>query len=262
MKKVTIQTLHDLKAQGDKFAMLTCYDATFARLMEHAEIETILVGDSLGNVIQGQGSTVPVTIDDVVYHTTCVARGSNKALLIADMPFMTYSNELQTMENATLLMQAGAQMVKLEGGSWLESTIYQLSERGIPVCAHLGLTPQSVHKLSGYKIQGREPDSAQKIIDDANVLEAAGADLLVVECIPSELGKRLSDALTIPVVGIGAGPDTDAQVLVLHDMLGISQRLPKFSHNFLPEAGSIEAAIAAYKKAVTKTLFPAEEHSF
>lgn len=262
MKKVTIQTLHDLKSAGKKFSMLTCYDATFARLLEHAEIETILVGDSLGNVIQGQGSTVPVSVDDIAYHTACVARGNSNSLLIADMPFMSYATKNQALENATILMQAGAQMVKLEGGEWLVETVCQLSERGIPVCAHLGLTPQSVNKLSGYKVQGRNDASAQKIINDAKLLEAAGADLLVVECIPSDLGKRLSEQLTIPVVGIGAGPDTDSQVLVLHDMLGISPRLPKFSYNFLSEAGSIAAAISAYKTAVQEKRFPAPEHSF
>jgi 3-methyl-2-oxobutanoate hydroxymethyltransferase len=262
MKKVTIQTLQEMKAQGTKFSMLTCYDATFARLLDAAEIETILVGDSLGNVIQGQGSTVPVTIEEVAYHTACVARGASNALLIADMPFMTYATPEQAMHNATILMQSGAQMVKLEGGEWLAETTRLLSERGIPVCAHLGLTPQSVNKLSGYKVQGRDDSSAQQIIDDAKILEAAGADLLVVECIPSDLGKRLAEELTIPVVGIGAGPGTDSQVLVLHDMLGISQRLPKFSHNFLTDTGTIETAISAYKTAVQNETFPAEEHCF
>lgn len=262
MKKVTIQTLQEMKQSGEKFSVLTCYDATFARLMEAAEIDVLLVGDSLGNVIQGQGSTVPVTVDDMAYHTTAVANGNSKSLLIADMPFMSYATEEQALENATVLMQAGAQMVKLEGGAWLEETVLMLSERGIPVCAHLGLTPQSVNKLSGYKVQGRDEEGAEQIISDAQILEEAGADLLVVECIPAELGKHLSEILSIPVIGIGAGPDTDAQVLVLHDMLGISARLPKFSHNFLPETGSIEGAIEAYKKAVREGSFPAEEHCF
>jgi len=262
MKKVTIQTLQEMKTQGTKFSMLTCYDATFARLLDAAEIETILVGDSLGNVIQGQSSTLPVTIEDVAYHIACVARGANRALLIADMPFMTYATPEQAMHNATILMQSGAQMVKLEGGEWLADTTRLLSERGIPVCAHLGLTPQSVNKLSGYKVQGCDDNSAQQIIDDAKILEAAGADLLVVECIPSNLGKRLAEELTIPVVGIGAGPDTDSQVLVLHDMLGISQRLPKFSHDFLSNTESIAAAISAYRTAVQNGTFPAEQHCF
>ena len=262
MKKVTIQTLHDRKTNGEKFSVLTCYDATFARLMENAAIEVLLVGDSLGNVIQGQGSTVPVTIDDMAYHTAAAASGNSKSLLMADMPFMSYATEQQALENAALLMQAGAQMVKLEGGAWLEETVLMLSERGIPVCAHLGLTPQSVNKLSGYRVQGRGEDAAEQILTDARILQEAGADLLVVECIPGELGKRLSQSLEIPVIGIGAGPDTDAQVLVLHDMLGISARLPRFSHNFLSQTDSIEQAIAAYRSAVLDGTFPTPEHCF
>ncbi|MGS2724209.1 3-methyl-2-oxobutanoate hydroxymethyltransferase [Porticoccus sp. GXU_MW_L64] len=262
MKKVTIQTLQQHKANGAKFPVLTCYDATFAKLMETAEIDVLLVGDSLGNVIQGQGSTVPVTVDEMAYHTAAVARGNSKALLMADMPFMSYATEEQALQNAAELMQAGAHMVKLEGGAWLEETVLMLSERGIPVCAHLGLTPQSVNKLSGYKVQGRDRDGATQMLADAHILQEAGADLLVVECIPSDLGKQLSESLQIPVIGIGAGPDTDAQVLVLHDMLGISPRLPKFSHNFLADTGSIEAAIVAYKAAVTSGSFPAEGHCF
>ncbi|MCV6606302.1 MAG: 3-methyl-2-oxobutanoate hydroxymethyltransferase [Porticoccaceae bacterium] len=262
MKKVTIQTLNNRKASGEKFPVLTCYDATFARLMEKAEIDVLLVGDSLGNVIQGQGSTVPVTVDEMAYHTAAVARGNSKSLLMVDMPFMSYATEEQALENATELMQAGAHMVKLEGGAWLEETVLMLSERGIPVCAHLGLTPQSVNKLGGYKVQGRDQDSATQILADAHLLQEAGADLLVVECIPSQLGKQLSKELDIPVIGIGAGPDTDAQVLVLHDMLGISARLPKFSHDFLTDTGSIEKAISAYKAAVENGSFPAAEHCF
>ncbi|UTW45063.1 3-methyl-2-oxobutanoate hydroxymethyltransferase [bacterium SCSIO 12696] len=262
MKKVTIQSLQQHKAEGRKFPVLTCYDATFARLMETAEIDVLLVGDSLGNVIQGQGSTVPVTVDDMAYHTAAVANGNSKSLLIADMPFMSYATEEQALENAALLMQAGAHMVKVEGGAWLEETVLMLSERGIPVCAHLGLTPQSVNKLSGYKVQGRDQDGAEQILADAQILQDAGADLLVVECIPSELGKALSDNLDIPVIGIGAGPDTDAQVLVLHDMLGISARLPKFSQNFLTGANSIETAISAYKTAVEDGSFPGPQHCF
>ena len=262
MKKTTIQRLHDTKVRGEKFAVLTCYDATFARLMEAAEIEVVLVGDSLGNVIQGQGSTVPVTVDDMAYHTAAVANGNGKSLLIADMPFMSYATEQQALENATVLMQAGAHMVKLEGGAWLEETVLMLSERGIPVCAHLGLTPQSVNKLSGYKVQGRDREGAEQMLCDAQILQEAGADLLVVECIPTELGQRLSQALSIPVIGIGAGPHTDAQVLVLHDMLGISARLPTFSENFLLPNHSIEQAIAAYRTAVLEGTFPAPQHCF
>jgi len=182
--------------------------------------------------------------------------------LITDMPFMSYATEMQALDNAAILMQAGAQMVKLEGGAWLADTVHLLSERGIPVCGHVGLTPQSVHKLGGYKVQGKEDQAAEQMIADAQALEQAGAELIVVECVPSALGKQLSDALAIPVVGIGAGPDTDAQVLVLHDMLGISQRLPRFSKNFLADEVSIQEAITAYGNAVRSGTFPAPEHCF
>ena len=262
MKTTTISNLNAMKAAGDKFAVITAYDYTFSRLIETAGIEVTLVGDSLGNVIQGRDSTIPVTIDEMAYHTQIVKRGNSRTLLMTDMPFMTYATENQAMDNAAILMQAGAQMVKLEGGEWLAETVYMLTERGIPVCGHVGLTPQSVHKLGGYKVQGKEEDAAQQMIDEAVILEEAGADLIVVECVPSSLGRDLSQALSIPVIGIGAGPDTDAQVLVLQDMLGISQRLPKFSKNFLEDSGSILEAIIAYGNAVRSGTFPAPEHSF
>ncbi len=251
-----------MKANGDKFAVLTAYDFTFSKLIENAEIEVVLVGDSLGNVIQGRDSTIPVTVDEMAYHTAAVKRGNNRALLITDMPFMSYATEAQALDNAAILMQAGAQMVKLEGGAWLADSVQLLSERGIPVCGHVGLTPQSVHKLGGYKVQGKEEQAAEQMIADAQALEAAGAELIVVECVPSALGKQLSESLHIPVIGIGAGPDTDAQVLVLHDMLGISQRLPRFSKNFLAEQGSIQDAINAYGEAVRRGTFPTAEHCF
>jgi 3-methyl-2-oxobutanoate hydroxymethyltransferase len=251
-----------MKANGDKFAVLTAYDFTFSKLIENAEIEVVLVGDSLGNVIQGRDSTIPVTVDEMAYHTAAVKRGNNRALLITDMPFMSYATEAQALDNAAILMQAGAQMVKLEGGAWLADSVQLLSERGIPVCGHVGLTPQSVHKLGGYKVQGKEEQAAEQMIADAQALEAAGAELIVVECVPSALGKQLSESLHIPVIGIGAGPDTDAQVLVLHDMLGISQRLPRFSKNFLAEQGSIQDAINAYGEAVRTGTFPTAEHCF
>jgi len=251
-----------MKANGDKFAVLTAYDFTFSKLIENAEIEVVLVGDSLGNVIQGRDSTIPVTVDEMAYHTAAVKRGNNRALLITDMPFMSYATEAQALDNAAILMQAGAQMVKLEGGAWLADSVQLLSERGIPVCGHVGLTPQSVHKLGGYKVQGKEEQAAEQMIAAAQALEAAGAELIVVECVPSALGKQLSESLHIPVIGIGAGPDTDAQVLVLHDMLGISQRLPRFSKNFLAEQGSIQDAINAYGEAVRRGTFPTAEHCF
>ena len=262
MKTTTITNLNAMKADGEKFAVITAYDYTFSRLIETAGIEVTLVGDSLGNVIQGRDSTIPVTLDEMAYHTEIVKRGNSRTLLMTDMPFMSYATENQALDNAAILMQAGAQMVKLEGGEWLAETIYMLTERGIPVCGHVGLTPQSVHKLGGYKVQGKDEEAAQQMIDEAAILEEAGADLLVVECVPSSLGRDLSAALTIPVIGIGAGPDTDAQVLVLQDMLGISQRLPKFSKNFLEQTDSIQDAIIAYGNDVRSGAFPAPEHCF
>lgn len=251
-----------MKVAGEKFAVITAYDYTFSRLIETAGIEVTLVGDSLGNVIQGRDSTIPVSVDEMAYHTEIVKRGNSRTLLMTDMPFMSYASESQALDNAAILMQAGAQMVKLEGGEWLAETIFKLTERGIPVCGHVGLTPQSVHKLGGYRVQGKEEDAAQQMIQEAQVLEKAGADLMVVECVPSSLGKKLAESLNIPVIGIGAGPDTDAQVLVLQDMLGISQRLPKFSKNFLAECTSIQQAIINYGNEVRVGTFPAPEHCF
>ena len=262
MKNTTASSLSAMKANGEKFAVITAYDFTFSKLIENAAIEVVLVGDSLGNVIQGRDSTIPVTVDEMAYHTEAVKRGNKRALLITDMPFMSYATEAQTLENAAVLMQAGAQMVKLEGGEWLADTVHLLTERGIPVCGHVGLTPQSVHKLGGYKVQGKEQQAAAQMIADAKALESAGAELIVVECVPSSLGRELSEAVDIPVIGIGAGPDTDAQVLVLQDMLGISQRLPSFSKNFLDEHNSIEQAITAYGNAVRTGSFPGPEHCF
>ena len=262
MKTTTISNLNAMKVAGEKFAVITAYDYTFSRLIETADIEVTLVGDSLGNVIQGRDSTIPVSVDEMAYHTEIVKRGNSRTLLMTDMPFMSYASESQALDNAAILMQAGAQMVKLEGGEWLAETIFKLTERGIPVCGHVGLTPQSVHKLGGYRVQGKEEDAAQQMIQEAQVLEEAGADLMVVECVPSSLGKKLAESLNIPVIGIGAGPDTDAQVLVLQDMLGISQRLPKFSKNFLADSTSIQQAIINYGNEVRAGTFPAPEHCF
>lgn len=262
MKAISIATLRAMKANGEKFAVLTAYDSTFARLAEDAGIDVVLVGDSLGNVCLGYRSTVPVTMADMVHHTAAVSRGNDKSFTIADMPYMSYATAEQAMANAALLMQAGAQMVKLEGGNWLAPTVQQLAERGIPVCCHLGLTPQSVDKLGGYKVQGKDSISASQMIDDAVCLEAAGADLLVLECVPSALGEAISKRLTIPVIGIGAGPGTDAQVLVIYDILGISPKIPKFSRNFLGETGDILKAMASFSTAVKQGTFPAPEHCF
>ena len=262
MKSVNINTLNAIKQQGEKFPVITAYDSSFSAIIEQAGIEVILVGDSLGNVIQGQSSTVPVTMEDMIYHTECVCRGNSQSLIITDMPFMTYATPEQTMENATLLMQAGAHMVKLEGGAWLEETVQLLTERGIPVCGHLGLTPQSVNKMGGYRVQGRDEEAAAEILADARLLESAGIDLLVLECVPTLLGEQISNELEIPVIGIGAGPGTDAQVLVLYDLLGISPRHPKFSKNFLAESNSVLEAIQAYGDAVRDGCFPGPEHSF
>jgi len=251
-----------MKENEEKFAVLTAYDYTFSRLIESSSIEVSLVGDSLGNVIQGCDSTIPVTVDEMAYHTAAVKRGNKRSLLVSDMPFMSYSTEVNALDNAAVIMQAGAQMVKLEGGEWLADTVYLLTERGIPVCGHVGLTPQSVHKLGGYKVQGKDDHAADQMIKEALILEEAGADLMVVECVPSSLGDDLSAALNIPVIGIGAGPGTDGQVLVLQDMLGISQRLPKFSKDFLKESNSIQDAITAFGNEVRSGTFPAPEHSF
>lgn len=261
-KPITLSTLAKMKRDREKFTVLTAYDASFAALMEAAGVEVLLVGDSLGMVIQGQRATVPVTMDDMIYHTRLVARGCQTALLMADMPFASYATVDQALRNAARLMQeGGAQMVKLEGGGYLAETVRQLSRNGIPVCAHLGLLPQSVHKLGGYKVQGREEAAAQQILDDALILQEAGADVALVECIPAALAARLTAALDIPLIGIGAGPDCDAQVLVCYDMLGITPgRRPKFSKNFLQGCDSLQAAVAAYVGAVKSGEFPGPEH--
>ena len=261
-KPITVTTLAKLKSAREKFTVLTAYDASFAALLEAAGVEVLLVGDSLGMVVQGQRTTVPVTIEDMIYHTRNVARGCRTALLMADMPFASYAAVDQAVGNAARLMrEGGAQMVKLEGGAWLVETVRQLSRNGIPVCAHLGLLPQSVHKLGGYKVQGREEAAAQQILDEALALQDAGADVALVECIPAELATRLAEALTIPLIGIGAGPGCDAQVLVSYDMLGITPgRRPKFSKDFLTGHDSVQAAVEAYVRAVKSGEFPGPEH--
>jgi 3-methyl-2-oxobutanoate hydroxymethyltransferase len=265
MKKQSVHTLLALKASKQPITMLTAYDATFSKLISELGVESILIGDSLGMVMQGGDSTVPVTIEDICYHIKCVAKGNKGSLLIGDMPYMSYATEYQAFENAAALMQAGANMVKVEGGQWLVSTINKLTERGIPVCAHLGLTPQSVDALGGYKVQGRDKQQAKKIIDDALALEEAGASILVLECVPQNLASELTKKLAIPTIGIGAGKDTDGQVLVLQDMLGLNQDFrPKFVRDFMldQDVNSVAEAIESYIKAVKERSFPAPEHCF
>jgi 3-methyl-2-oxobutanoate hydroxymethyltransferase len=264
MSRITITHLRKMKEAGEKFAALTAYDASFARLLDEAGVEVALVGDSLGMVMQGQESTVPVSLDEMSYHCAMVSRGSERALIIADMPFMSYATPEQAMSSAAHLMkEGGAQMVKLEGGAVMVETVRLLTQRGVPVCAHLGLLPQSVHKLGGYRVQGRDADAAAEMLADARAMEQAGADLLVLECVPRQLAARISQALSIPVIGIGAGGDTDGQVLVLYDMLGITPgKRPSFSHDFLANTGSVAGAIAAYVQQVKDGRFPGESLGF
>lgn len=262
-KKITTSVLQQMKDNGEKISSITAYDASFAQLFDQAGIHAILIGDSLGMVLQGHDSTLPVTIEDMAYHTTCVARGAENTLIIGDMPFMSYANKKQAFTNAATLMQAGASMVKMEGGSWLCETISGLVERGIPVCGHLGLTPQSVNIFGGFKVQGREEDKAKTMIEEAKKLEAAGIQLLVLECIPSDLAKKITKALTIPTIGIGAGKETDGQILVMYDALGISfNYMPKFSRNFIVDTGDIQKAVELYISEVNAGNFPGPEHTF
>lgn len=263
MKKVTVSSLLKKKQAGEKITSLTAYDASFAKMFDEQGIDALLIGDSLGMVLQGEDDTLPVTIDDIAYHTRSVRRGTSRAFVLADMPFMSYATTEQTYSNAAKLMAAGASMVKMEGGSWLCDTISGLNERGVPVCGHLGLTPQSVHVFGGFKVQGRDADKAQHLLDEAKALEAAGVQLLVLECVPSSLGKTVSEALNIPVIGIGAGKDTDGQILVMHDMFGISANyMPKFSKNYLTETGDMRKAVKQYIDDVSSGVFPGAEHSF
>lgn len=262
--RITLTTLHKMHHDGERIASLTAYDASFAHLLEQAGVEVLLVGDSLGMVLQGHESTLPVSLDDMVYHTRCVAKGSKRAFLIADLPFGSYQESpAQAFNNAARLMAAGAQMVKLEGGSPMLETVRFLVERGVPVCGHLGLTPQSVHQMGGYRVQGRQEEDAAKLLADARGLEEAGAGLLVLEAIPSRLGQTVTAALAIPTIGIGAGPHCSGQVLVLHDMLGVyAGRKPRFVKNYMQGAESIHAAIAAFVTEVKAGDFPAPEHCF
>lgn len=263
MKPTTISHLRQLKQTGKKFASITAYDFSFARLFADEGMKVMLVGDSLGMTVQGHESTLPVTIDDIAYHTAAVRRGAPLCLLLADLPFMSYATPQQACENAGQLMRAGANMVKLEGGAWLVETVRMLTDRAVPVCGHLGLTPQSVNIFGGYKVQGRDSEAADRLLADAQALEAAGAQLMVLECVPVALAQRVTQALSIPVIGIGAGNVTDGQILVMHDAFGITGgHIPKFAKNFLAETGDIRAAVRQYIQEVEEASYPAAEHSF
>lgn len=261
--RVTVTSLRKMKQTGEKIAMLTAYDASFARVLDNQGVDIILVGDSLGMVIQGHDTTVPVTMDEMVYHTRAVTQASQRALVIGDLPFMSYTSPEMALRNSARLMQEGrAHMVKLEGGAPQVATVAQLAHYGVPVCAHLGLQPQSVHKLGGYRVQGRDEAVAKQMLADAKALQDAGADLLVLECVPVNVAATISQALNIPVIGIGAGRECDGQVLVLHDMLGISAKAPKFSQDFIGEGATIPQAVAAYVQAVKANTFPQDQHCF
>ena len=262
--RITLNTLHKMVQDGEKIVVLTSYDASFAGLLENAGVEVLLVGDSLGMVLQGHESTLPVTLADMAYHTRCVARGSKRAFIVADMPFGTFQvSPQQTFENAAQLMAAGAHMVKLEGGEAVVESVDFLTKRGIPVCGHLGLTPQSVHQLGGYRVQGKGDRQEKRLIQEAKMLEQAGAGMLVLEAVPAALAKQVTANLAIPTIGIGAGVNCSGQVLVLHDMLDVSPgKKPKFVKNFLQGRNSVQAAIEAYVKEVKAKSFPGPEHSF
>jgi 3-methyl-2-oxobutanoate hydroxymethyltransferase len=262
--RTTLTTLKAMHVRGDKIAMLTCYDASFAALLDGQGVDVLLVGDSLGMVLQGFDSTLPVTLDDMVYHTASVARGSKQAFMVADMPFGTSQvSPQQTFAHAARLMVAGAQMVKIEGGEEMAETVHFLTTRGIPVCAHIGLTPQSVHQLGGYKVQGKSIDSAQRLMADALVLQQAGAGMLLLEAVPAALATDITTALSIPTIGIGAGAGCSGQVLVLYDMLDIYPgRKARFVKNYMQGATSISDAVRLYVTEVKSGSFPATEHSF
>ena len=262
--KHTITTLQKMKAEGNKIAMLTCYDASFASLMSQCGVDMLLVGDSLGMVVQGAGSTLPVTLDDMVYHTRCVARGAGNALVLADLPFGSYQQDKeQAFASSVALMQAGAEMVKLEGGAFMAETIAFLVARGIPVCAHIGLTPQSVNTLGGYRVQGRDDIQAELLLQDARTLTEAGAHMLLMEMVPAALAGEVSRSIAVPTIGIGAGPDTDGQVLVVHDMLDVYPgKKARFVKNFMAEAGTIQNAVTHYVQQVKAGSFPAPEHCY
>ncbi|MDH4047400.1 MAG: 3-methyl-2-oxobutanoate hydroxymethyltransferase [Gammaproteobacteria bacterium] len=261
---INVATLRNMKEEGVAIACLTAYDASFAQLVDLAGVDLVLVGDSLGMVIQGHDTTVPVTVDDVIYHTRSVARGLRHAFLVSDMPFMSYTDPSQALDNAVRLMQeGGAMMIKLEGGADQVEIVKYLARHDIPVCAHLGLKPQSVHKIGGFKVQGRDPKHAARMIEAAKQLQDVGADIVLLECVPNELGEAVTKALAVPVIGIGAGPAVDGQILVLYDILGITLgRTPRFVRNFMTGHDAPLDAVREYVKAVRDRQYPAPEHCF
>lgn len=263
IKRRTVTTLRKMKQEQEKIVMLTAYDASFGRVLDEQGVDVILIGDSLGMVIQGHPTTIPVTVDDMIYHTRTVAAVAQTALVLADLPFMSYTSPEMALRNCARLMQeSNAHMVKLEGGAPQVETVKQLTHHGVPVCAHLGLQPQSVHKLGGYRVQGREEMVAKQMQADALALQEAGADMILLECVPEALATAITQAVEVPVIGIGAGRACDGQVLVLHDMLGITPRAPRFSYNFMQEGRNIPQAIRAYVEAVKGGSFPADAHCF
>ena len=261
---INVASLKKMKSNGEAIACITAYDASFALAVDKAGIDMVLVGDSLGMVIQGHDTTVPVTVEDIIYHTRNVSRGLQRAFLVADMPFMSYSDPNQALENAVRLMQeGGAMMVKLEGGEDQIAIVEHLARHDIAVCAHLGLKPQSVHKIGGFRVQGRDSKEAKEILDNAKALQDAGADVVLLECVPNELGKSIKENLDVPIIGIGAGPFVDGQILVLYDILDITQgSTPKFVRNFMLDQASPINAIESYVQAVKNKEYPAPEHCF
>ncbi|OOG23778.1 3-methyl-2-oxobutanoate hydroxymethyltransferase [Thioalkalivibrio denitrificans] len=261
--RITVTRLQEMRRSRTPIACLTAYDAVFGRLVDEAGMDVVLVGDSLGMVVQGHETTVPVTLEQMIYHTSLVARGCRRALLMADMPFMSYTDPSQALANAARLMQeGGAQMVKLEGDGGQVQVVSALARHGIPVCAHLGLRPQSIHKLGGYRVQGRGAHAGERMMRDAVALQDAGADILLLECVPAVLAAEIRGIVDIPVIGIGAGSDCDGQILVLHDVLGLTAKPPRFARNFLQGSDDIPAALAAYVSAVRERRFPGPEHTF
>ena len=260
---ITLPRLREMRARGEKIAVLTCYDATFAEVLDGAGVDVLLVGDSLGNVVQGRRNTLAVTLEDIAYHTACVARAQPRALIMADLPFGTYGTPAEAFASAVTLMRAGAQMIKLEGGEWLAETIRFLVERAVPVCAHVGLTPQSVHAFGGFKVQGKTEAGAAQLLRDARAVEEAGAQVVLLEAVPTLIGSEVTHMLRVPTIGIGAGADCSGQVLVLHDMLGIFPgKRPRFVKDFMQGQPNIQAAVEAYVGAVKDGSFPGPEHTF